>query len=207
MPISSLGGVGPVGRLDIRLLEGAWAVLQSVIFRIQVRLRKYAEMRDTPAWSFRTSRRMVLTSVLPLLWWALSLLAGVLGIRYDAVGDLIVTWNLIGAVGSILVVPAGAFALIGGSALHSSDQSRKGRILGTVGLALSMSFCLLACTSVLEAHRSPTARPDPTSWSPALSSNELLVVAVPYVIMLAVMAGAVVRLWRRESAVGGFGRC
>ncbi|NMM92466.1 hypothetical protein B2J88_50955 [Rhodococcus sp. SRB_17] len=142
---------------------------------------------------------MAVVGLLPLLWWSLTLLAGALGVWYEVAGDVIVTWNLLGAVGLMLVVPGGIISLIGSGKLGSSSTFRRGRTLAAVGLALVMSFCLLAISGSIQEYLAPPARRDPNSWSPVLSSGEQLLVVVPYAIMLAVMVSVVVGLWRRSS--------
>lgn len=151
------------------------------------------------SWSVKSSRRGAIVGLLPLLWWSLTLLAGALGIWYEVAGDVIVTWNLLGAVGLVLVVPGGIISVIGSGKLGSSSTFRRGRTLFSLGLALVMSFCLLAIGGSIQEYLASPEQRDPNSWSPVLNRVEQLFVVVPYTIMLAAMASFLVGLWRRNS--------
>lgn len=55
----------------------------------------------------RTSVYVTGVGLLPLVWWLLTLVGGALGVWWATAGDVIVTWNLLGAVGLVLAFPAG----------------------------------------------------------------------------------------------------
>lgn len=169
---------------------------EAAVFRVG----QYGGMPIVSSWSVKDSCRVAVVGLLPLLWWSLTLLAGALGVGYEVAGDVIVTWNLLGAVGLILVIPGGIITLIGSGKLKSSSTFRRGRALAAVGLALVMSFCLLAISVSIQEYLAPLARRDPNSWSPVLSSREQLLVVVPYTLMLAAMVSVFVRLCRRGSS-------
>ncbi|WP_415971963.1 hypothetical protein [Rhodococcus sp. 077-4] len=148
--------------------------------------------------SFR--RGVIVTGTLPLLWWGISLAAGASGIGYDAIGDVVVTWNITTAVGLIVLLPAAVFSIAGSLELPSPQSSHRGRWYATVGLALTTAYCLLiVINSVLAVYGGPVRR-DPNSWSPELSTPEQWAVGGPYALFL-IPAGAVLtRLWSTRTS-------
>ncbi|WP_153275315.1 hypothetical protein [Rhodococcus sp. P1Y] len=149
-----------------------------------------------------TQRPLILTVVLlPLLWWCLTLVVGALGLMWDDIGDLVVTWNIVTAVGLILLIPAALFAFNGVSELPHRSTFRRGRWYATAALSLTALFCVLAAsTPVLNAIAPPTQR-DPNSWSPVLTTGEEWVAAAPYAIFLLPVVFVLSKLWRVVPAV------
>lgn len=139
--------------------------------------------------------------LLPLLWWCLTLAVGAFGLWWESIGDVVVTWNLAGSVGLILLIPAALFAFTGLSELNSPMNFCRGRWYATIGLSLTAFYCLLgAATPILDAIDPPAER-DPNTWSPLLTTGEEWVVAVPYAVFLVPAIHTVVALWRGTPIV------
>ncbi|MEK8069357.1 hypothetical protein [Rhodococcoides navarretei] len=148
-------------------------------------------------------RWVIFAGILPLAWWCLSLAAGALGIGYDAVGDVVSTWNITTAAGLVLLIPAAFFSISGGFELTSPDNLRHGRWYATVGLTLTMAFYLLMLLNSVVANFGDSVRRDPSSWSPELSSLEQWAVAAPYAVFLIPTVATLTALWRGRSKQAG----
>lgn len=157
---------------------------------------KIVNMTNPTALAPRFSSALTVVVLLPVLWWCLTLTAGALGLWWESIGGVVVTWNLAGAVGLILLVPATIFAFGSVSNLHHPATFRRGRWYATVGLMLTAFDCLLgASTPVLNAIDPPAPR-DPYSWSPELTFGEEWVAATPYAVFLVPIILTLGSLWR-----------
>ncbi|CCQ14316.1 putative uncharacterized protein [Rhodococcus sp. AW25M09] len=145
-------------------------------------------------------RWVIVAGTLPLVWWCISLAAGALGIGYDAIGEVVTTWNITTAAGLVILIPAAFFYVSGSFELASPDSFRHGRWYATVGLTLTMVFYLLMILSSFVTIVSDSVRRDPNSWSPELSSLEQLTVAAPYAAFLIPTVAALAFLWRRHHS-------
>lgn len=144
-----------------------------------------------------TRRPLILTVVLlPLLWWCLTLIVGALGLMWDDIGDLVVTWNIVTAVGLILLIPAAFFAFNGVSELQHRSTFRRGRWYATAALSLTALFCVLAASTPVLNAIAPPAQRDPNSWSPVLTTGEEWVAAASYAIFLLPVVFVLGKLWR-----------
>lgn len=144
-----------------------------------------------------TRPTLVLTVVLlPLLWWCLTLVVGALGLMWDDIGDLVVTWNIVTAVGLILLIPAGFFGFNGVSELQHRSTFHRGRWYATAALSLTALFCVLAASTPVLNAIAPPAQRDPNSWSPVLTTGEEWVAAASYAIFLLPVVFVLGKLWR-----------
>ncbi|MDI9893480.1 hypothetical protein QM797_01975 [Rhodococcus sp. IEGM 1381] len=148
-------------------------------------------------------RWVIVAGTLPLAWWCISLTAGALGIGYDAIGDVVSTWNITTAAGLVILIPAAFFSVSGGFELASPDSPRHGRWYATVGLTLTMAFYLLMVLKSVVAIFGGSVLRDPDTWSPELSSLEQWAVAAPYAAFLIPTGATLAALWRGRSRQAG----
>lgn len=130
----------------------------------------------------------------PVLWWCSTLTVGALGIWWQSIGDVVVTWNIDIAIGLILLIPAAIFVFNGVSDASLPTTFRRGRCYVTAGLALTSLFCVLGIVGALDK---PEYR-DPNSWSPELSGEERWIVAVPYSVFLVSACLTIRWVWRHR---------
>ncbi|WP_156520297.1 hypothetical protein [Rhodococcus sp. EPR-157] len=155
-------------------------------------------MTNSTAPATRLTLGVTVVVLLPLLWWCLSLAAAALGLWWETIGNVVVTWNIDTAVGLILLIPAAMFAGNSVAHLQSPTTFRRGRRYATAGLSLTALFCLLELSNPILNTIDPPAPRDPTSWSPELTAGEEWVVAAPYAVFLIPVILTVLSLWRHR---------
>lgn len=142
--------------------------------------------------------RVAGVALVPLLLLGCSLLGGLIeDNRGTMIGDVLVTWNLVGVFGALVFVPVMVVSLAGAGAL--AWRFRFGRWLASIG---SGAMVLLASAvvygGVAEAVAPPQWR-DPNSWAPPLSPATAAIFVVPYLAVAAANVSVVLRLWRRTT--------
>jgi hypothetical protein len=157
-------------------------------------------MTDSTAPATRLTLGVTVVVLLPLLWWCLTLVTGALGLWWETIGNVVVTWNIDTAVGLIVLIPAAMFAGTGVPYLRSQATFLRGRRYATAGLSLTALFCLLVLSNPVLNTIDPPAPHDPTSWSPELTAGEEWIVAAPYIAFLIPVVLTVISLWHHRPS-------
>lgn len=119
-------------------------------------------MTNSTAPATRRTLGVTVVVLLPLLWWCLTLVTGALGLWWETIGNVVVTWNIDTAVGLLLLIPAAMFAGTGVPYLRSQATFHRGRRYATAGLFVD---CIVLPVGVVQSSTQHSrsacpARPD-----------------------------------------------
>ena len=139
-------------------------------------------------------RRARMVACAPLAWLAVTLISAfALAPWWNDVGDVVVTWNVVGAFGLILTLPGAVVVLVASTAL----DTRAGRWFTTVGFAVLLAFGAWMMLVTVDEFNSAPRRYDEPSMIPELTTAEQLVFTTPYVLYIGLIVWVLLLMWRR----------
>lgn len=142
-------------------------------------------------------RRVRIVACAPLVWLVATLVSTfLLAPWWDLIGDVVVTWNVIGVFGLILTLPGALVVWIASSALHV----RGDRWFAAGGFAILLTFCAWMITSSIYEIAAPPKQFDDPSMVPELTVAEQLIFTIPYVVVTIAIVWVLFALWRGVSS-------
>ncbi|WP_338888850.1 hypothetical protein [Rhodococcus sovatensis] len=143
------------------------------------------------------TRRVRMVACAPLGWLAVTLISVfALAPWWNIVGDVVVTWNVVGVFGLVLTLPGALVVLIASTSL----DTRAGRWFTTAGFAVLLAFCAWMMVVTFDGLNSAPRQYDDPSMVPKLTTTEQLVFTTPYVLYIGLIAWVLLVMWRRPSA-------
>lgn len=142
--------------------------------------------------------RTVGVALLPLILLGGSLLGGLIeDNRGTMIGDVLVTWNLVGVFGALVFLPVVVVSLVGAGVL--AWQFRFGRWLASIGSAAMVLLASALVYGMVADVVDPPEWRDPYSWAPPLTPLTVTIFVAPFLAIAAANVYVVLRLWKRAS--------